>query len=52
MKVIYIVKEMFYMIKRHKIYFLAPILILLVLLALVIFYIGPSVIITFIYAGI
>lgn len=52
MKIIYILKEMFYMIKKHKIYFLAPILIVLALLALIVFYIGPSVIISFIYAGI
>ncbi len=51
-KIIYILKEMFHMIKKHKIYFLAPILIILALLALIVFYIGPSVIVSFIYAGI
>jgi hypothetical protein len=51
-KIVYILKETFYMIKRHKIYFLAPILIILALLAIIVFYIGPSVIISFIYAGI
>jgi hypothetical protein len=48
----YILRQMLYMIRKHKIYFLAPLLILFVVLALVSFYIGPSVIISFIYAGI
>ncbi|MDO8602284.1 MAG: hypothetical protein Q7O04_00345 [Candidatus Omnitrophota bacterium] len=48
----YILKEMFYMIRTHKLYFLAPLFLLFVILALLVFYIGPSVIISFIYAGI
>lgn len=51
-KIGYILKEAFYMIKKHKIYFLAPILVILALLAFIVFYIGPSAIISFIYAGI
>jgi hypothetical protein len=51
-KIGYILKEMFYMIKRHKIYFLAPILVILAFLAFIVFYIGPSAIISFMYAGI
>ena len=51
-KLVYIFKEIFYMVKRHKIYFLAPILFALALLILLAFYIGPSAIIAFIYAGI
>jgi len=51
-KILYILKETFYMVKKHKIYFLAPLLIILALLALIVFYIGPHVIIAFIYAGI
>jgi hypothetical protein len=51
-KIGYILKESFYMIRKHKIYFLAPILIILAILALIVFYIGPSVIISFIYAGV
>jgi len=43
---------MFFLIKKHKLIFLAPILIILALLAFLIFYIGPSVIVTFIYAGV
>jgi hypothetical protein len=51
-KIWYILKEMLYMIKKHKLYFLAPIFIIFVILAVLAFYIGPSVVISFIYAGI
>ncbi|MFA5090975.1 MAG: DUF5989 family protein [Candidatus Omnitrophota bacterium] len=51
-KVLYILKEMAYLIKRHKLYFITPILIMLALLAFLVYSIGPSVIISFIYAGI
>ena len=49
-KIIYLLKEMFYLIRKHKLYFLSPILLILVFLAFLVFYIGPSVIISFIYA--
>ena len=52
LKITYILKEAFYLVKKHKIYFLAPILLLLVLLTLIVFYVGPSVVVSFIYAGI
>jgi hypothetical protein len=51
-KILYILKEMFYLIRQHKLYFFAPLLIILGILAILVFYIGPSVIISFIYAGI
>lgn len=51
-KIIYMLKEMFYLIRKYKLYFLAPILMVLVLLSFLAFYLGPSVIISFIYAGI
>ncbi len=51
-KILYIFKEMFYMIRKHKLYFLAPIFIILALLAFLVFYIGPAAIISFIYAGV
>jgi hypothetical protein len=51
-KVIYLLREIFFMVKKHKLYFLAPILVMLALLALLVYYIGPSVIISFIYAGV
>ena len=50
-KIAYIFKEMFYLIRRYKLYFLMPLLTALVLLAFFVFYLGPSVIISFIYAG-
>lgn len=40
------------MIRKHKLYFLAPIFIILALLAFLVFYIGPAAIISFIYAGV
>jgi hypothetical protein len=51
-KILYLFKEMFYLIRKHKLYFLAPVLVILILLAFLVFYIGPSVIISFIYAGV
>ena len=51
-KILYILKEMFYLINKHKFYFLAPILIILALLAILVYYIGPAAIVSFIYAGI
>lgn len=51
-KILYILKETFYLVRQHKVYFFAPLLIMLGILAILVFYIGPSVIISFIYAGI
>lgn len=51
-KIAYILKEIFYMIKKHKLAFLAPIFVILTLLAILVYVIGPSVITTFIYAGV
>ena len=51
-KIAYLLKEMIFMIKRHKLYFLAPILIILAILALLVYYIGPAAVVSFIYAGI
>lgn len=50
-KFLYIFKQMWNLIKTHKIYFMAPILIMLTFLAFVALVAGPSVITTFIYAG-
>ncbi|MFH0801296.1 MAG: hypothetical protein V2A78_02780 [bacterium] len=46
-----IMKEIFYLIKRHKIYFLAPIFIILAILAFFVWDVGPYVIVSLIYAG-
>ncbi len=51
-KILYIFKEMFYLIRKHKYYFMAPIFIVLGLLAFLVYYIGPAAIVSFIYAGI
>lgn len=51
-KVVYILKEMFRMIRKHKLSFLAPLFIILALLAFLVYYIGPAVIVSFIYAGV
>ena len=51
-KLSYILKEAFYMVKKHKFYFIAPIVIILALLAFLVYYIGPAVIYSFIYAGV
>lgn len=50
-KIGYIFREMWYMIRKEKIYFVAPLLLMLALLAVFVYYIGHSVIVTFIYAG-
>ncbi|MBT4277570.1 hypothetical protein HOD96_02365 [Candidatus Falkowbacteria bacterium] len=51
-KVIYILKELFGLIKAHKLYILTPILVMLALISFLVYYIGPTVIISFIYAGV
>jgi len=51
-KILYIFKEMGYMIKKDKLYFIAPLLILLAIIAFMAYHIGPAVVISFIYAGI
>ena len=47
----YVLKETGFLIRRHKLYFLAPLLIMLAVLVLLAFYVGPATVITFIYAG-
>ncbi len=47
----YIFTEMIRLIRTHRLYFIAPILIMLTLLAFLAFYLGPTAILTFIYAG-
>jgi hypothetical protein len=50
-KIWYMFKQMGRMIRARKLYFMAPVLIVLVLLALLVFHLGPAGIMTFIYAG-
>ena len=51
-KLILLLKESLLLVKKHKIYFLLPLLVCLALLALLAFHIGPGIVISFIYAGI
>lgn len=51
-KIKYVFKEMFYLIKKHKLAFLLPIFIMLILLVFLAYYVGPGVATMFIYAGI
>jgi hypothetical protein len=50
-KFMYILKEMLQLIRRNQVWFLAPILIALVILAFIVYSVGPAVVVTFIYAG-
>lgn len=45
-------KEMLHLTRVHSLYFIAPILLTPVLLALLAVYLGPTAVLTFIYAGI
>ncbi|MDP7110813.1 MAG: DUF5989 family protein [Myxococcota bacterium] len=47
-----ILREIVRLLARNKLYFLAPILILLALLAFLVYSLGPVAVITFLYAGI
>ena len=51
-KIKYILKETMKMVKKHKFRIIAPILIILAVLAFLVYYIGPAVIVSFIYAGV
>ncbi len=51
-KILFMLREMGVLIREYKMYFLAPLLIVLALLAFLVYSIGPTVITTFIYAGI
>lgn len=45
-------RESIYLIVEHKYYFLAPLMLIMVFLSLLFYKIGPSIIISFIYAGV
>ncbi len=51
-KVFFMLKEVFYLVRKHKLYFLAPLLISLAILGFFVYYIGPAIVVSFIYAGI
>ena len=45
-------REMLALVREHKLWFLAPLLFLLVSLSVLVYYVGPTVVLTFIYAGV
>ncbi len=51
-KVIFILKETLYLVKKHRLYFLAPLFIALAILSFFVYYLGPAVVVSFIYAGV
>ncbi|MFH1470014.1 MAG: DUF5989 family protein [Pseudomonadota bacterium] len=51
-KLLIILRETWRLIMRNKLWFLAPILIGLALLAFLVFSLGPAAMVTFLYAGI
>jgi hypothetical protein len=51
-KIGYVAKELFYMMRKYRLYILLPLFLMLLLLVLVVFYVGPAVVISFIYAGV
>ena len=51
-KIKFIFQEMWNLIKQRKLLFLSPILLCLAVLAILVYQIGPAVIISFLYAGI
>ena len=50
-KIAHILKETFYLVREHKLYFLAPLFLMLAVLAILFFHMSPGVLVTFIYAG-
>lgn len=51
-KIKFIFKEMWTLIQKRKLLFLSPILISLAVLAILVYQIGPAIIISFLYAGV
>ncbi|MCX5792306.1 MAG: hypothetical protein NTY45_08865 [Elusimicrobia bacterium] len=51
-KIVLIIRESLALVRKHKIYFLLPLLLSLSLLALLAFHVGPGIVVSFIYAGI
>lgn len=51
-KIAYILREMWALVKAHRLYLLTPLLLALAALSILVYYVGPTVIITFIYAGV
>jgi len=48
----HMMSEMMGLVREHKLYFMAPLLFALVSLSVLVYYVGPTVVITFIYGGV
>lgn len=48
----YLFRELFALIKAHKLYVITPLIIALALISILVYQYGPAVVISFIYAGI
>jgi hypothetical protein len=48
---LYILRETLHLVKKHKYYFLLPILLALVILTILAYQVGPAVAVSFVYAG-
>lgn len=51
-KIFFILNEIMTLLKENKTYVLAPIFIALALLSFLVYHVGPTAIVTFIYAGV
>ena len=51
-KPFYILKESLYLVRKHKLHFFLPLLIVLALLSILVYELLPSFVVAFIYAGI
>jgi hypothetical protein len=51
-RVWYILKNLFRLIGTRRLFFLAPIFIALALIAFLVYYVGPAIIVSFLYAGV
>jgi hypothetical protein len=50
-KIAYIFREMLHTIRRHKAHYFAPILLILAVLSILVYFVGPTAFVTFLYAG-
>jgi len=46
-----LIRETLTLLRKHKMYIIVPILLMLLVLALLAFYVGPGVAVTFVYSG-
>ena len=51
-KIGYLTRELLFMVRKYRLFILLPVFIMLIFIALLVFYGGPAILISFIYAGI